>query len=152
VGDNPADLSAVGVEVTGAAGSPLSLVLGLKNGGPAVVPGNLDGEGLSPGAPNQPAAIVTFPAGTTVLSVPDASPPPDPDAPKDNYVFCAPVVDGKADWTKSGKVLGLVYKCTANNSPHPGEVEPIRFSVSISGTATLTGTIVVSGGGNDPNQ
>jgi hypothetical protein len=151
VGDNPADLSAIGAEATGAAGSSLSLVLGLKNGGPAVVPGNLDGEGLSPDAPNQPAATVTFPAGATVLSVPDGLAPPGTDAPKDNYVFCAPIVNGKADWTKLGKVLGLVYRCTANNSPGSGEIEPIRFTVSISGTATLTGTIVVSGGGNDPN-
>jgi len=151
VGDNPADLSAIGAEATGAAGSSLSLVLGLKNGGPAVVPGNLDGEGLSPDAPNQPAATVTFPAGATVLSVPDGLAPPGTDAPKDNYVFCAPIVNGKADWTKLGKVVGLVYRCTANNSPGSGEIEPIRFTVSISGTATLTGTIVVSGGGNDPN-
>lgn len=61
------------------------------------------------------------------------------------------MVDGKPDWTKQGLVLGLVYKCTASSILDLDESEPIRFTVSISGTAVLTGTIVVSGGGNDPN-
>ena len=156
VGDNPADLSAIGAEATGAAGSRLGITLGLKNGGPADAVGLVgDGGSIFSGrelpldSPDRPAATVTFPAGTTVLSVPNGIGLDGMQG--QGNVFCFPVVDGKPDLTKQGLVHGLVYWCTASSILDLDETEPIRFTVSISGTAVLTGTIVVSGGGNDPN-
>jgi len=53
-------------------------------------------------SPDRPAATVTFPAGTTVLSVPNGIGLDGMQG--QGNVFCFPVVDGKPDLTKQGLV------------------------------------------------
>lgn len=144
-GANPADVVAVGATVTMPASGPTVVKVGLTNNGPAFVGGALDGEGLSPDAPHQPAAMVTLPAGVTVVSVQNG------EEGTDSGTRCAPVVDGKADWTKRGVVLGSVYRCTANRNLDAGESEFAEFGVTMTGTATLVGSVVVAGGDSDPD-
>ncbi|MGC9669023.1 hypothetical protein ACNTMW_21000 [Planosporangium sp. 12N6] len=144
---NPSDVSAVGATVTGQVGATVPVTVGLRNNGPAWLDGGLDGEGLSPDAPGQPATTVTLPQGVTVVSVPDGN-----DGHSSGGTFCAPIADGKADWTKNGKAEGLAYRCTASRGLDAGDTQLATFTVTIDDAATATGTVVAAGGNDDPNQ
>jgi LPXTG-motif cell wall-anchored protein len=143
-GPNPSDVVALGADVAGAGGDVVTVEVGLRNDGPAYLSGALDGEGLSPDAPDQPAATITFPAGVSVVRAPQMLVERGP-------LLCAPIIDGVAVWARSGEAVDVSYRCTLSGSIDAGESWLFPFEVRITGAGPATGTVVAAGGANDPD-
>jgi hypothetical protein len=142
-GPNPSDMAATGASISGGVGSVVPVTVTIANNGPAYVFGALDGAGLSPDAPNQPAATVHFPDTVEVVSLP-------PKEPREGGIFCAPIINGRPDYTRSDEVIGRDYRCTDSADIPVGTVWTIAFTVRITNTRAETGTVVASGGYDDP--
>ena len=63
-GKQGADITAIGTRVSGAAGTTVDATVSLRNNGPAVLGGSRGGNSAS-------VAVITVPAGATVVTVPD---------------------------------------------------------------------------------
>ncbi|GIL25584.1 COG1361 family protein [Actinocatenispora comari] len=128
VGENPADLAAVGGKASGHVGQSVKLRVGVKNHGPADT-GHLDG-----GDPGH--AYVTLPSGTVATSVPDG-----------DYAWCA---NSDTDWHRT---LGRrSYYCSWRNILEPGKTQYLTFTVKIEKSAVGSDGTLVTEAGNIPDR
>jgi hypothetical protein len=114
----------------------------LTNHGPATVLGHTDGEGLSVDDAVQPALTVTFPDGVTVTELPQPEP-------KQGTPFCAPIINGKPDYTKHGRPIGRLYRCSFGFDISAGQTVAFGFKVKIDRAYAAPGTVVATGGPNE---
>lgn len=128
VGDNPADVAAIGAEITGAVGEVVDVTLAAVNDGPADVE-RTDG--------NRPNLAITFPAGVEVVSLGQ-----DEGALDDGPRLCGPLIDGVPAF--GSEPAGLDYVCDIGLLP-AGERASFTFQVEITGTAATTGSVEVVG-------
>ncbi|BCJ38037.1 hypothetical protein Athai_55400 [Actinocatenispora thailandica] len=128
VGENPADLAAVGGKTSGHVGQSVKLRVGVKNDGPADT-GHLDG-----GDPGH--AYVTLPSGTVATSVPDG-----------DYAWCA---NSDTDWHRTPGRRS--YYCSWRNILKPGKTQYLTFTVKIEKSAVGSDGTLVTAAGNIPDR
>lgn len=152
------DLSAVGATVSGAAGTTVTMPVGVKNNGQGDV-------NLGPGGYPAAAALITIPAGATVTSYPDACGPNSKDILKGDpnrvqyACFTGPLLTAGAivTWKFALKIDKAVTNATGSVQINPESDIPLyRDGNKANDTAEIvlnsTGATNPGGGHNDPGH
>ncbi|MEV0808912.1 LPXTG cell wall anchor domain-containing protein [Micromonospora sp. NPDC050200] len=117
-GDQRADLAATGAELPGTVGKKVTATVGYVNNGPAMTNAYTPGEIVT-------GAVVTIPAGVTVLDAPDECSPGTAEEPTGGY----------------GEPGGRVYFCEWYQVLHKGDAAAYEFGLRIDKVGGTAGSV-----------